>query len=119
MIRHGRLGDIGRTSLFAPAPLPVRHPGLSHTICVVRLLERAGDMAALPAPWERARAGRGGLAVVAGEAGAGKSTLLQTFADDHVEGVPVLWGACDPLSLPRPLGPLHDVADQLELPRSV
>ena len=26
---------------------------------------------------------------------------------------PVLWGACDPLSTPRPLGPLHDVADQL------
>ena len=22
----------------------------------------------------------------------------------------VLWGACDPLSTPRPLGPLHDLA---------
>ncbi|MCA1844519.1 MAG: AAA family ATPase [Actinobacteria bacterium] len=85
----------------------------------MRLLERDDDLAALVAHWERARAGRGGLAVVAGEAGAGKSSLLQAFADDHHAGTPVLWGACDPLSLPRPLGPLHDVADQLGLPRSV
>ena len=85
----------------------------------MRLLERDGDLAALAAHWERARAGRGGLAVIAGEAGAGKSSLLQAFTDEQVEGGPVLWGACDPLSLPRPLGPLLDVADQLELPRSV
>ena len=25
----------------------------------------------------------------------------------------MLWGACDPLTTPRPLGPLHDLADQL------
>ena len=31
-------------------------------------------------------------------------------ADD----APVLWGACDPLSTPRPLGPLHDVANELD-----
>jgi ATP/maltotriose-dependent transcriptional regulator MalT len=83
------------------------------------LLERDDDLAALTAQWERARAGRGGLAVVSGEAGAGKSSLLQAFTEERVEGVPVLWGACDPLSLPRPLGPLHDVAEQLKLARSV
>ena len=27
--------------------------------------------------------------------------------------MPVLWGACDPLTTPRPLGPFHDVAAQL------
>ena len=28
----------------------------------------------------------------------------------------VLWGVCDPLGVPRPLGPLHDVADDLGEP---
>ena len=69
MIGHRRPGHIGKTSLFAAAALPVRHPGLSHTICTVRLLERDEDLAALVAHWERARAGRGGLAVIAGEFG--------------------------------------------------
>ena len=80
----------------------------------MRLLERDADLAALAGQWDRARGGRGGMVVVTGESGAGKSTLLQAFTDDLPDAVPVLWGACDPLLNPRPLGPIHDVADQLD-----
>jgi len=79
----------------------------------VRLLEREDDLAALVAQLRRARGGSGGMAIVSGESGAGKSTLLQTFTADWTAEVPVLWGACDPLSTPRPLGPIHDLASQL------
>src|SRR3954471_20471441 len=77
------------------------------------MLERDDDLAALAARWEQARSGKGGLVMVSGESGAGKSTLLQAFTEAVTDDVPVLWGACDPLSTPRPLGPFHDVADQL------
>ncbi|WP_111509675.1 ATP-binding protein [Mycobacterium kyogaense] len=60
-----------------------------------------------------ARAGQGGAVLVCGESGAGKTTFVEQFisrVDDHTR---VLWGACDPLTTPRPLGPLHDVAHDL------
>jgi DNA-binding CsgD family transcriptional regulator/tetratricopeptide (TPR) repeat protein len=83
------------------------------TIPPVKLLERDDDLAALGASLARARQGRGSLSIICGEPGAGKSTLLQAFADDSARGLPVLWGACDPLSTPRPLGPIHDLATEL------
>lgn len=55
------------------------------------------------------RTSRGSVAVVRGEAGGGKTTLVREFCA-HTE-VPVLWGGCDPLFTPRPLGPLLDVAE--------
>ena len=79
----------------------------------MRLQEREVDLAFLAARLQRARDGRGGLAIVSGESGAGKSTLLQAFADGEGEVASVLWGACDPLTTPRPLGPVHDLAAQL------
>ena len=45
-----------------------------------------------------------------GEAGIGKTALV---ADACRETDGVLWGACDPLITPRPLGPLRDVARQI------
>ena len=64
------------------------------------LLEREAFLETLDGP-----AGR--LILVGGEAGVGKTALVRAFA----EGRRVLWGACDPLHTPRPLGPLLDVAD--------
>jgi predicted ATPase len=77
------------------------------------LLERDEELATLTDQFRRARAGRGGMLIVSGESGAGKSTLLQAFTTDGVDNLSVLWGACDPLTPPRPLGPVHDIADQL------
>jgi predicted ATPase len=77
----------------------------------MRLLERDDDLARLRAHLHRARGGRGGMVIVSGESGAGKTTLLRSFTD-AIDDLPVLWGACDPLTTPRPLGPFHDLAPQ-------
>lgn len=54
---------------------------------------------------------RGGLAVVRSEAGIGKTTLVRSFCDRHRAATRQLWGVCDALFTPRPLGPLRDVAE--------
>ncbi len=55
-------------------------------------------------------AGPGGvLVLLAGEAGGGKTALLRRFTDEFASER-VLWGACDPLFTPRPLGPVIDIA---------
>jgi DNA-binding NarL/FixJ family response regulator len=84
------------------------------TIDDVPLLERDNESDILRAQWNRARAGHGGVVIVTGEPGAGKTSLVQLFAQECADDAPVLWGACDPLSTPRPLGPLHDVANELD-----
>ena len=76
---------------------------------VLRLLERDDELDALRAARDEALAGNGCLLLVAGEAGVGKTALLRRFSDD--DGVPVRWGACDPLFTPRPLGPFVDIAE--------
>ena len=53
----------------------------------------------------------GRLVLVAGEAGVGKTTLLRRLGEEHRDGPRFLWGACEPLFTPRPLGPLLDVAE--------
>lgn len=72
------------------------------------LLERQPPLDALRALQAQAAAQHGRVALVGGEAGIGKTSLLRAFAERS--GMPVLWGACDPLFTPRPLGPLHDMA---------
>ena len=54
---------------------------------------------------------RGRLLLIGGEAGVGKSALLRRFCDNRPAGARVLWGACDALLTPRPLGPFLDVAE--------
>jgi DNA-binding CsgD family transcriptional regulator len=79
----------------------------------VGLVERDTELAALQAQWTRARAGSGGFVLVTAESGGGKTALVNEFARSLMGQAPVLWGACDPLATPRPLGPLLDVRDQL------
>jgi predicted ATPase len=78
----------------------------------VELVERESALAELAGRARRARAGEGGLVLVAGEAGVGKTALLERLASDLPDA---RWscGACDRLFTPRPLGPLFDVAAQL------
>ncbi|MFE6858417.1 AAA family ATPase [Nocardia sp. NPDC057668] len=80
----------------------------------MRLTEREYELGELASRAAAARAGRGGAVLVSGESGAGKTAFVEAFLDRHTEGEQVLWGACDPLSTPRPLGPLHDLADRFD-----
>ncbi len=75
------------------------------------LTGRENELATLATRADSARAGRGGLVVVTGESGAGKTAFVEAFVDQS--DVAVWWGACDPLSTPRPLGPFHDLSAQL------
>lgn len=75
----------------------------------MKLLERESFIKDLKAHLSEAASGRGSLVFVAGEAGIGKTVLLRVFGQS-VEGIArVAAGACDPLSTPRPLGPMLDV----------
>jgi DNA-binding CsgD family transcriptional regulator/tetratricopeptide (TPR) repeat protein len=77
-----------------------------------QLLERGDELAALSGELRAVVSSREGrLVLLAGEAGIGKTALVRAFCD-RLEGVRVLWGACDALLTPRPLGPLVDVAEQ-------
>lgn len=79
----------------------------------MRILEREAFLKDLKGWLREAAAGEGRLVFLAGEAGIGKTVLVRILAQT-VEGIArVAVGACDPLSTPRPLGPLLDVADTL------
>jgi ATP/maltotriose-dependent transcriptional regulator MalT len=53
----------------------------------------------------------GRLVLIAGEAGVGKTSLLRRFGEENDDGARFLWGGCEALFTPRPLGPLLDVAE--------
>ena len=80
----------------------------------VALVEREQLLEALTGLHDDALAGSGRLVLVHGEAGAGKSALVRTWSAAADQRSRVLWGACDPLSSPRPLGPLVDLAPHLD-----
>ncbi|MBL8097245.1 MAG: AAA family ATPase [Anaerolineales bacterium] len=82
----------------------------------MELWERETELRALAAAWAEARDGAGRVALVSGEAGIGKSALIERFAQGLPGAPRVLWGVCDALFTPRPFGPLHDVAAQLDGP---
>lgn len=76
------------------------------------LLERAGELSALGECLETVqRSSRGLIVFVSGEAGVGKTALLRLFCDERRQSARILWGACDALFTPRPLGPLLDIAE--------
>ncbi|TMK33345.1 MAG: helix-turn-helix transcriptional regulator, partial [Actinobacteria bacterium] len=74
------------------------------------LLERAPFVAALEEAFADVRTGVGRLVLVPGEAGIGKTALVQRFCAEHPDDARLLWGACDGLHTPRPLGPFVDIA---------
>ena len=98
-----------------PAPRTERPaPTTSPKIVVAReaLIERSDALSTLEdALADVADVGTGRLVLVSGEAGVGKTALLRRFCDQHRGSVRILWGTCDPLFTPRPLGPLLDVAE--------
>jgi DNA-binding CsgD family transcriptional regulator len=80
----------------------------------VDLLERDVTLRELDAALAGALRGEGQVALVSGEAGIGKTALITRFARARRAAVRVLWGACDALFTPRPLGPVHDIAVQTQ-----
>jgi DNA-binding CsgD family transcriptional regulator/tetratricopeptide (TPR) repeat protein len=78
------------------------------------LLERSRELSALTGWLAAAAGGSGGrLVLVGGEAGVGKTLLLRRFCDDSRSRARILWGGCEALFTPRPLGPFVDVAETI------
>jgi predicted ATPase len=77
------------------------------------LLEREEELVTLEGALTRAREGRGHSVLIGGEAGIGKTALVESFVRSQEQDARVLWGACEALATPRPLGPLYDIAHDL------
>jgi len=76
----------------------------------VELLERDAALTALGESHAAAAGGRGRVVCISGEPGIGKTSLVRHFLETLEDGSRVLLGTCDDLSIPRPLGPLRDLA---------
>jgi len=88
----------------------------------MQLLERNKQLDELNSCLQQAQQGCGKLVLIAAEAGFGKSSLVERFVADHRREARALWGACDGLSTPRALAPVHEIAAQIadlgrQLPR--
>jgi DNA-binding CsgD family transcriptional regulator len=79
----------------------------------MRLIERESQLAALHQYAGEASQGQGRLVLISGEAGVGKSVLLEEFAQE-LDDARWLWAGCDGLFTPAALGPLLDIASQLD-----
>ena len=75
----------------------------------MELLERTAFLQTLAEYAAEARQGTGRLVLVSGESGMGKTVLLEEF-QQRLPGARWLWGGCDGLLTPRPLGPLFDIS---------
>src|SRR5882757_3310179 len=77
------------------------------------LLEREGPLRVLSRALTSAKQGAGRFVLLAGEAGVGKSSIIDLFTCVARPHARMLIGRCEPLSTPRPLGPLVDMAPRL------
>jgi DNA-binding CsgD family transcriptional regulator len=78
----------------------------------VELLERGPEFSAVDHHLNAVRRTlRGRAVLVSGEAGVGKTALLRHVCEGHSASTPFLWGVCDALFTPRPLGPFLDIGD--------
>ena len=82
----------------------------------MELLERDGALAALAGARGHAARGDGRVVFVTGEPGIGKTSLVTRFVQSLENGARVLFGTCDDLSIPRPLGPFRDLAGMVSAP---
>lgn len=76
----------------------------------MNLVEREDVLDQLEALLSSARQGNGRAALIRGEAGIGKTSVVRAFGDRHLDDAHVLWGGCDDLLTPQPLGPIWDMA---------
>ncbi len=80
----------------------------------MKLIEREQQIGELTNLWKQVNLGQGRIALVSGEAGIGKTSLIERFTTEQGKSARVLWGACDALFSPQPLGPFIDIAVQLQ-----
>ncbi len=78
----------------------------------MEILERESILREIDNAWQASQTGNGRFLLISGEAGIGKTTLVEQFISSQPHRV--LWGACDALFTPRPLGPLYDIAGQID-----
>jgi tetratricopeptide (TPR) repeat protein len=78
------------------------------------LLERDDCFDQLSVLLRTATIGNGRTVLISGEAGIGKTALVEQFVSQHANEVRRLWGACEALFTPRPLGPLYDIVTQTQ-----
>src|ERR1700733_4231267 len=76
----------------------------------MELLERSEALAVLAEARAAAARGEGRVVYVTGEPGIGKTSLVTRFVREIESETRVLFGTCDDLSIPRPLGPIRDLA---------
>jgi DNA-binding CsgD family transcriptional regulator/tetratricopeptide (TPR) repeat protein len=81
----------------------------------VDLIERDYPLQRLHEAVKRVEQGTGLIVLVSGEAGIGKTALIRRFVRDRTgDGDRVLWGSCEALFSPRPLGPVYDMASAFD-----
>jgi hypothetical protein len=87
----------------------------------MELIERDQQLQKLTEAWRQVKAGKGRIALVSGETGIGKTSLVERFVSEQGRSARVLWGACDALFSPQPLGPFIGIALQIQsdLPRLI
>jgi len=78
----------------------------------MNLLERENVLQELDLALQEVTASHGRVVLISGEAGIGKTAVVEQFIHHKTRPQRVLWGTCDALFTPRPLGPLHDMARQ-------
>lgn len=78
------------------------------------LLERDHSFDQLSELLRTATGGNGRIVLISGEAGIGKTALVEQFVSQHGHAARQLWGACEALFTPRPMGPLYDIATQAQ-----
>ena len=76
------------------------------------LLERDPYLDQLSDLLRTATSAQGRTVLISGEAGIGKTALVEQFVNQSCGQAKQLWGACEALFTPRPLGPLYDIATQ-------
>lgn len=83
---------------------PAAYPGR------MDLFEREGPLQRLGELVEQAGEGEGRISLIRGEAGIGKTSVARALTHKVADQAHVLWGSCDDLLAPRPLGPIIDMS---------